>query len=241
MNMKSVRVLLRCAAGLPGLAAFCLPLAAQEGPPARFEFAMVPRFADHAGPGGPASQPPAAPPAVPLKDALRETGRALKIFVLLGDQAVNSVSARSATAPVIEVRDDQNLPVQGAEVVFQLPAAGPGGFFAGQKQTWSGLTDANGQAVAAGFTPNLQAGRFSIGVTARHGGRLARAIIAQSNSLKPVVREGRGAGGRSGWWKVAAVAGVGGAVGGLLWANRRGPDRPTVVLQPGIIFIGGPR
>ena len=95
--------------------------------------------------------------------------------------------------------------------------------------------------VTAVLSPNHETGRFDIRVTATYGGRLARAIISQTNSLKPVPPEGRLVTRRWGWWKVAAVAGAGAAVGGIVWASRRGVERPTVVLQPGIITFGGPR
>ncbi len=164
----------------------------------------------------------------------------LKIFVLLGDRAINSIGSRLATAPVIEVRDERNLPIQGAEVVFQLPAVGPGGFFNGQKLTWTGRTDANGQAMPTGFSPNQHPGRFGIRVTASYGGRVGRALIVQTNSPKPVPVEARGPK-RSGWWKPVTIFGVGGAVGGIVWATRRGSERTTLVLQPGTVSFGGPR
>lgn len=227
----------------------CSPLAAQELQVARFEFGRAwPLFAGRAveetGAPGQANPPKSAVQtealAFPVKTALRDAGRSLNVFVLVGNRSVNSIHSRSATAPVVEVRDERNLPLQGAEVVFHLPAVGPSGFFTGQQLTWTGRTDANGQVVAAGFSPNHQPGRFAIRVTANYGGRLARAMIAQSNSIRPVGPDQRVAK-RSGWWKVAAVTGVGGAVGGVVWATRRGVDRPTVVLQPGTVSFGGPR
>lgn len=227
----------------------CSPLAAQQGQDARFEFAMASLFAGPAGMDASASEPRSPRKsteqseelAFPVKTALRDAGRPLNIFVLVGNHAVNSVSSRSATAPVVEVRDERNLPIQGAEVVFQLPTVGASGYFTGQKLTWTGRTDANGQVVAAGYSPNHEAGRFGIRVTASYGGRLVRAIVPQTNSLRPVPPEGQRIAKRSRWWKVAAVAGAGGAVGGIVWATRRGADIPTVVLQPGTVSFGGPR
>lgn len=227
----------------------CSPLAAQEGQVARFESGMAWALGNHASRDTSASEqrdPPRSAEqsealAYPVKAGFRDGGRSLNIFVLVGNRAVNSIHSRSAIAPVVEVRDERNLPLQGAEVVFQLPAVGPSGFFTGQKLTWTGRTDANGQVVPAGFSPNHQPGRFGIGVTASYGGRLARAIVAQTNSLKPVAPAGQRVTKRSGWWKVAAVAGAGGAAGGIVWATRRRVDRPTVVLQPGTVSFGGPR
>lgn len=227
----------------------CSPLAAQEGQVARFEAALAWPFGAHASEDAYVSEQRNLPKsaeqsevlAYPVKTTLRDAGQSLHIFVLLGNRAVNSIHSRSATAPVVEVRDERNLPVQGAEVAFQLPAAGPSGFFSGQKLSWTGRTDANGQVVTAGFSPNHAPGRFGIRVTASYGGRLAHAIIAQTNLIKPASSESQRVAKRSGWWKVAAVAAAGGAAGGIVWATRRGLDRPTVVLQPGTVSFGGPR
>ena len=227
----------------------CSPLAAQQGQDARFEFAMASLFAGPAGTDASASEQRSPRKsaeqseelAFPVKTALRDAGRPLNIFVLVGNHAVNSVRSRSATAPVVEVRDERNLPIQGAEVVFQLPTVGASGYFTGQKLTWTGRTDANGQVVAAGYSPNHEAGRFGIRVTASYGGRLVRAIVPQTNSLRPVPAEGQRVSRRWSWWKVAAVTGAGAAVGGIVWATRRGVEIPTVVLQPGTISFGGPR
>lgn len=244
-----VRVIIQKAAGFIVAGVLCLPLAAQEGQVARSESGMAWAFGNHTSqdtsaseqrdPPGSAEQSEAL--AHPVKAGFRDAGRSLNIFVLVGNRAVNSIHSRFATAPVIEVRDEQNLPIQGAEVVFQLPAVGPSGFFTGQKLTWAGRTDANGQAVPAGFSPNHEPGRFGIRVTASYGGRVAHAIIAQTNLIKPASPGIQRVAKRSGWWKVAAVGAAGGAAGGIVWATRRKLDRPTVILQPGTVSFGGPR
>lgn len=165
----------------------------------------------------------------------------LKIFVLQGEGAVNSIKDRVVTPPVVEVRDAFNQPVQGAEVQFQLPMAGAGGFFAGRQLGWTGRTDANGQVVASGLVPNDTPGRFNIRVSARHGESSGSAVVAQSNSLRPVDLE-MPRKRVSGWWKALAVAGAGAAAGGIVWGLRRNNNEiPTVVLQPGTISFGGPR
>ena len=223
----------------------CVSTAAQQA--ARFEYAAPWPDAENASKDVPAMQ--AAPNQVPGGNSPRDDAtkagpsnvQTLKIFVLQGDRAINSIRSRSATAPVVEVRDERNLPIEGAEVVFQLPAMGPGGYFSGQKLTWTGRTDANGQAIPAGFSPNQQAGRFAIRVTATHGGRGGRTVIAQTNSLKAAAVEGLRGPKRSGWWKPVAVLAAGGAAGGIIWATRGGSDRTTLVLHPGTISFGGPR
>jgi hypothetical protein len=178
-----------------------------------------------------------------VKPAVRSAAQGLKLYVLVGEQAVNSISNQSATAPIVEVRDERNLPIAGAEVVFQLPSSGPGGYFPNQQLTWTGTTDANGQVVTAGLTPNREAGPFLIRVRATYGGRSADTVVHQRNAQRAVsLEDSTTTRKRSGkWWKIAAVAGAGGAVGGIVWATQRGSGNPTVLLQPGTISFGGPR
>jgi hypothetical protein len=229
----------------------CLPLAAGEDLMASFEIAMASPFGARAnddppppkdGSSAKSSDQDFIAPSSP-KSVLRDA-RTLNIFVLMGDRAVNSINTQSTTPPVVEVRDERNLPVQGAAVIFQLPGYGPGGFFAGQQLTWTGTTDANGQVVSANFTPNRETGSFTIRVTANYGGKVANATLTQRNSLKPVP-EGPTSTSRGGkntrLWKIAAVAAAGGAAGGIIWATHRSGDKPTVVLQPGNVSFGGPR
>src|SRR5579872_7223133 len=80
-------------------------------------------------------QPPQAPP--PPKSAPGPASQpavlpnSLKILVLEGNGAVNNVEQGLATAPVIEVRDRDDRPVEAATVVFRVLPSGPGGFFPG--------------------------------------------------------------------------------------------------------------
>src|SRR5581483_12164705 len=80
----------------------------------------------------PATAPPTAPPP---------TVAGLKILVLEGQNAVNSTSAHQAIQPVVEVRDQDDRPVEGASVVFRLPPSGPGGTFPNNAATQTVRTD----------------------------------------------------------------------------------------------------
>ena len=48
-----------------------------------------------------------------------------------GEGALNNIHARSAAPLIVQVRDADDKPLAKAEVVFQLPPAGPGGMFFG--------------------------------------------------------------------------------------------------------------
>ena len=225
--------------------ALCLTAVAQESQPSPSEALMagaVPRNdsgeIDTSPPSKYASE--GAAPASSITPIRKSTTRTLGIFVLAGDGAVNSLHSRLSAPLVIEIRDHQNAPVEGAEVILQLPTTGPSGFFPGQQLTWTGTTDANGQVAAASFTPNQEKGRFDIQVTARYAGSLSHTVISQTNAFRAVALDSPRHSTRSRMWKVAAVAGACGAAGGIVWALHGG-GKPSVSLQPGPISIGIPR
>jgi hypothetical protein len=176
------------------------------------------------------------------KSNLAQSSGDLKITVVQGEGAVNDVRAKTATAPIVEVRDSSDKPVVGAEVVFQLPAAGPGGVFNGWMRTQTARSDEQGRAAADGFAPNDQEGRFNIKVTAMQGTKNGTLVIGQSN--------GRGTsaqakGSKKTLWIVLGILAVGGIVGGVAAAS--GGDSATVVttvpvtVTPGPVSVGGPR
>jgi hypothetical protein len=76
---------------------------------------------------------------------------ALKIVVIEGEDAVNVIQQKSAVAPIVEMRDRNNLPVAGATVTFSV--AGKVAAFPGGVQTFTMTTNAAGRATAASLTP----------------------------------------------------------------------------------------
>lgn len=124
------------------------------------------------------SQTPAAPAAVPAP----LPAETLKILVLQGANAVNSISLLHSVPLVVEIHDQSDFPVEGATVVFTLPAQGPGGTFAIGGTSFSTRSDSHGQAAAPAVIPRT-AGKFQISVTATIGNRKGEAEITQTNSL----------------------------------------------------------
>lgn len=179
------------------------------------------------------------------KSALAPTPGGIKIVVVQGEGALNNIRTRSATQPAVEIRDDSDKPIAGAEVVFQLPPAGPGGVFNGWMRTQTARTNADGRAETNGFSPNDEAGRFNIKVTASLGTKTSSAVIAQSNTQNggPVREQAKA--GRSHMWKVLAIVGAAGLTGGIIAATRGGSSSTTpttpITISPGPIVIGGPR
>lgn len=163
----------------------------------------------------------------------------LQIFILEGQGEIHDIRNRVSAMVVIEVRDDNSLPLEGADVTFDLPAVGPGGTFAGQQSTSTAKTNFQGQA-AATFMPNLETGRFNIRVTAKLGNRTGHAVISQSNALRSGVAESKSGGiFKFAWWKVAVLAGVGATVG-ILLATRGGSSSSGPTLIPGTPTFGAP-
>ena len=117
----------------------------------------------------------------PQSAAQKPAGFELSIGVIEGNNAVNSIPLLRSVMPVVEIRDTNDFPVEGATVVFTLPAEGPGGRFVGDNITLSARSDVHGQA-SAPFIMNVVPGKFQIRVNATAGNRLGQAFITQTNT-----------------------------------------------------------
>jgi hypothetical protein len=169
---------------------------------------------------------PATPEALPLS---------LNLSVIEGNNAINSIPLGRSVTPVVEVRDQNDFPVEGATVVFVLPEHGPGGTFLKTPTTFTTLSDSHGQA-AAPFLINSLPGRFQIQVTATAGNRRGEAVITQTNTtggyIGPALPQ------RSWYKKWPTWAIIGGAVaaGVVVWAvsrNSGATSSQTVTITPG--------
>jgi hypothetical protein len=190
----------------------------------------------------PANQtaPPAAANPVPQPQGNND----LKIIVLVGEGAVHRIPLRLVTDPVVEIRDRNDFPVEGATVVFTLPESGPGGSFSGQR-VFRARSDASGQAGAFGFQPNQLPGKFQIDVAASLGTRQARAaVIHQSNSLEAIASTvDRPKSKMKKWLIISGIASAAVIAVVLLTRGDSTPEAapPSVVLRPGTVSVGGPR
>jgi hypothetical protein len=102
----------------------------------------------------------------------------LRIRVVSGEDAVNIIQQKTAVAPVVEVRDRNDLPVAGASVVFLI--GGKGARFAGNATKLQLATDASGRATASGIEA-IGKGAVRIEVQASYQGETATATISQTN------------------------------------------------------------
>ena len=133
----------------------------------------------------------------------------IRIVVIAGEDAVNIVQQKTAVAPIVEVRDDNDLPVAGILVTFTV--RGKTAAFAGGAQSLSVTTDAAGRAVAAGLTPS-STGAVQISVTATARGQTAVATISQRNFATNAQAAEAGATTSAGVGGVGPSAGSGGGL-----------------------------
>lgn len=179
-----------------------------------------------------------------LKSAQVSAPRAssrLKIIPLEGKDAINHIPTRSATAPVIEVRDENDRLVEGALVTFEITATGgAGATFSNGKIKHESISDYRGQAGVDGYTMNGVAGSFSIKITATHGERSGALFMSQTNSMKTAeaLQSDQKRSRRKKWWIIGIAAAAAGAAAGVYLATRNGSDPVSVSTGPVVI---GPR
>jgi hypothetical protein len=135
---------------------------------------------------------------------VRKPSGTLRIVVIEGEDAVNVIQQKTAVAPVVEVRDQNGLPVPGAVVRFTI--GGGNASFTGGSQTLTITTNAAGRAAAGAVNP-LASGSVQIQVQATFQGQSAAATIAQTNVATAAQAAGAAAAG-------AGVAGAGAGAGG---------------------------
>jgi len=151
-------------------------------------------------------------PATPMR---------LRIVVLEGEGAVNIIERMTAVAPVVEVRDSNDLPISGAAVLFLL--GGRNATFSGGGRQVSLVTDALGRARAS-LTATGK-GTLNIQVRATFQNQAATATIHQTNfaTVADAAKAGKavsesgttaGASGTSAAGTAAGAAGAGAAAAG---------------------------
>lgn len=151
--------------------------------------------------------------SLPLDSAAQSPG--LKIIVIDGEDAVNIIQQKTAVAPVVEVRDRNDLPVAGAVVKFSIQG---GRATFGGARTLTVTTNVAGRAAVSGFTPTAS-GAVQISASAAFQGQTAAVTIAQTNVMTAAqaaqaATVASGAGG-SGGGAGAGGAAVGGGGGGM--------------------------
>jgi len=221
--------------------------------------AALPAYGDEQAPAPPpapaSSQTQSAPaPASPLSQpaAPLPTIKDLKVVVLAGNGEMNDLEHRVMAPLVVQVLDQNDRPVQGAEVVFRFPASGPGAVFSDGKPTGSIRTNGTGEAAAMHWTANGQTGAFEVHVNASYGNEIGEATVKMSNvatiAAGSNITVGQTTGGKKSHWysptwvKIALVAVAAGAGVGI-WLGLRGGGHTSTVpitVSPGTPSVGAP-
>jgi hypothetical protein len=201
-------------------------LAAQNAPPPA---AAGQANAAQANPAPPSQVPNQVPAQAAGPSALQQH---LNLLILEGDKAINSIPALQSTAVVVEVRNENDFPVEGAEVTFTLPADGSAGTFARGGLTYATRTDVSGQAAAPPLVPK-SAGRFEIAVTATLGNRKGEAKVSQTNSTKTQVAEVKASTGKPFYKRKLFWIATGAAAAGIVLAVVLTSSSSTVTVTPG--------
>src|SRR5688572_7675819 len=137
-----------------------------------------------AEPKNPPADTAAATHTAALVEVLKPSGvmqavqKGLKIVVIEGEDAVNIIQQKTAVSPVVEVRDENDLPVGG--VLLRFSIRGNRAVFRGGLQELTATTDAAGRAAVTGVQP-LGSGTYQIEVTASYQGQTVSSTISQTN------------------------------------------------------------
>jgi hypothetical protein len=199
-------------------------------------------------PGVYAQQPPAPGVAKPM--ARLPVVQNLKVIPLAGKDEMNDLERHVMAPLVVEVLDQNDRPVEGADVVFRFPLNGPGATFPNQKTSQSSRTNAQGEAAATGWTANGEVGRFQIHATATYGNQMGETTFSMTNVTR-IVDSAKKNRKEKKWWstrwfKIAVIAGGAAIVAGIVLAketggsSKAGATIPTVTISPGSPTVGGP-
>jgi hypothetical protein len=166
----------------------------------------------------------------------------LRILTLVGNNGVNDMERQVMTPLAVQILDQNDVPVEGATVIFRFPINGASATFAESQTAQTVRTNANGQARATGWMANKQEGTFVVQVTATRGTDQGLSTVTMTNVMRVIPEKELP---KKRWWtskwaKIAYVAGAGAIAGGIVLKNRGGG--PIVITgAPGAPTIGGPQ
>jgi hypothetical protein len=196
-------------------------------------------------PAAPQSATPASPtPLQPLPQLPVE--QSLKILVLAGNGEMNDLERRVMAPLVIQVLDQNERPVEGAEVVFRFPLNGPSAAFPGGKNSLTVRTSGTGQAPALNWMANGQVGTFQVHVNASYGNQVGEVTFPMSNVTR-IADEKKNAKHESlwshRWFKIAVIGGGAAVIGIVILLATRGGSKSgsTVTINPGTSTVGAPQ
>ena len=157
---------------------------------------VTPVYADEQAPAAPqnppaASQPAPVPPQTPANAPAKPMAslpviKNLKLLVLAGNGEMNDLERRVMASLVVQVLDQNDRPVEGAEVVFRFPLNGPGAAFTGGKTSQTVRTTGTGEAAAVNWMANGEVATFEVHVTTTYGNEVGETTVKMSNVTRIV-------------------------------------------------------
>jgi hypothetical protein len=145
---------------------------------------------------------------------------------------------------VVQVLDQNDRPVEGADVVFRFPMNGPSAAFAGGKTSQTVRSNGTGEAAAVNWMANGEVGTFEIHVTASYGNQQGDTTVKMQNVTR-IVEGAKGKSKQAHWYsptwvKIALVGVAAGAVAGIVLATRGGGKSAATSTNPITITPGSP-
>jgi hypothetical protein len=194
----------------------------------------------------PTAQAPIPAPPTPVQPpAQLPVEQSLKILVLAGNGEMNDLERRVMAPLVVQVVDQNQRPLEGAEVVFRFPLNGPSATFAGGKTSLTVRTSGTGQAPALNWMANGQVGTFEVHVNATYGNQVGETTLSMENVTR--IDEAKKTAKHESlwshrWFKIAVIGGAAAAIGiGVYLATRGGKSGSTVTINPGPPNVGAPQ
>jgi serine protease inhibitor ecotin len=184
---------------------------------------------------------PAPAPGQPIPETPLPVEQNLKVRILAGNGEMNDLERHVMAPLVVQVVDQNERAMEGAQVIFRFPISGPSATFPGGKSTITVLTNGVGQAAAVNWMANGQVGTFQVHVNATYGNQVGEVIVSMSNVTRiENVSKNSGGAKHEGlwshrWFKIAVIGGAALAVGlGVYLATRGGGKSGTTVgVSPG--------
>jgi hypothetical protein len=164
---------------------------------------------------------------------------------------MNDLERRVMAPLVVQVLDQNDRPVEGAEVIFRFPLNGPGAAFTGGKTSQTVRTNGTGEAAAVNWMANAEVGTFEVRVNAAYGNEFGETTLKMQNVSRIVEGEGNKRAKQKHWYsptwvKVALIGGAAAAAVGIVLATRGGGHSSSsggtipITITPGSPSVGQP-
>jgi hypothetical protein len=171
----------------------------------------------------------------------------LTVRILVGQGGMNDLQRHVMSPLVVQVVDQEDRAMEGAEVVFRFPIDGPSATFTGGKSTLSVRANSVGQAAALNWMANGMVGTFQVHVNASYGNQIGEATLSMTNVARIEESARRAEKEKSlwskTWFKVAVIGGAAVAIGLGVYFGTRGGGKSsgsTVTIGPGSTTVGAP-